>query len=90
MAAGLPIASTPVGDVAAMIAPENRPYVAPAHDEVFLRDALQPLVGHPEGRRHLGRLNQARARADYEEAAMIDRYRALYEGALGRPGALAS
>ena len=54
MAAGLPIASTPVGDVAEMIAPENRPYVTPLHNEVYLRDALQPLVGHSDGRRHLG------------------------------------
>lgn len=90
MAAGLPIASTPVGDVAEMIAPENRPYVTPLHNEVYLRDALQPLVGHPDGRRHLGRLNQARALAEYDEAEMIARYRTLYETALGRPGALAA
>ncbi len=89
MAAGLPVASTPVGDVADMIAPENRPYVTPLHNEVFLRDALQPLVTHEAGRRHLGKLNQAKARADYEEATMIARYRDLYEAALGRPGALA-
>ena len=88
MAAGLPIASTPVGDVAAMIAPENRPYVTPLHNEVFLRDALQPLVSHEAGRKHLGQLNQAKARAEYGEGAMIARYRVLYEGALGRPGAL--
>lgn len=90
MAAGLPIASTLVGDVADMIAPENRPYVAPLHNEVFLRDALQPLVGHAAGRRHLGQLNQVRARAEYDEGAMIGRYRTLYETALERPGALAT
>jgi L-malate glycosyltransferase len=88
MAAGLAIASTPVGDVAQMVAPENRPYITPLHNEVFLRDALQPLVSHEAGRRHLGRLNQAQARAEYDEAAMVARYKALYEAALGRPGAL--
>ena len=90
MAAGLPIASTSVGDVAEMVAPENRPYVTPLHNEVFLRDALQPLVSHEAGRRHIGKLNQARARAEYEEAAMIACYRQLYETALGRPGALSA
>lgn len=88
MAAGLPVASTPVGDVAEMVAAENRPYVTPQHNEVFLRDALQPLVTHEAGRRHLGQLNQAKARAEYDEAAMIARYRAVYEAALRRPGAL--
>lgn len=89
MAAGLPIASTPVGDVADMVAAENRPYITPLHHEVFLRDALQPLVGHEAGRRHLGELNRAKAQTHYDEAAMIARYRALYEAVLGRPGALA-
>ena len=88
MAAGLPIASTPVGDVAEMIAPENRPYVTPLHNEVFLRDALQPLVSHEAGRKHLGRLNRARAQAEYDEETMIARYTHVYETALGRAGAL--
>ena len=88
MAAGLPIASAPGGDIADMIAAENQPYVPPLHHEVFLRDALQPLVTHEAGRRHIGSLNRAKAQADYDGAAMIDRYRTVYEDALGRPGAL--
>lgn len=89
MAAGVAIASTPGGgDIAAMVAPENRPYITPLHHEVFLRDALQPLVTHAAGRRHIGALNRAKAQADHDEAVMIGRYRALYEQALGRPGAL--
>ena len=88
MAAGCAIVATDVGDIKEMVAPENRPYIAPHHHEVFLRDALQPLVGHEVGRRRLGQLNQAKARADYGEGTMIARYTALYEGALGRPGAL--
>ena len=90
MAAGLAIVATDVGDVKAMVAPENQPYIAPGGNAVFLRDSLTPLVTHPEGRRQIGRLNQARARAEYDEAGMIARYRALYEDALGRPGALAT
>lgn len=89
MAAGVPIAGFDVGDLRAMIAPENGPYIAPVRNEVFLRDALQPLVGHEAGRRWIGQLNQRKAQANYDEAAMISRYRDLYETALGRPGALA-
>ena len=40
MAAGLPVASTSVGDVPTMLSGENAPYLTPTHDEVFLRDAL--------------------------------------------------
>ena len=88
MAAGVPIAAPAVGDVMAMVAAENRPYIIPAHNEVFLRDALHTLVSEPKLRDHIGAANQRRARAEYDEGLMIARYRALYEGALGRPGAL--
>jgi glycosyltransferase involved in cell wall biosynthesis len=90
MAAGLPIAATSVGDLPDMVAAENAPYLIPAHNEVFLRDALNTLVREPELRRYIGAANQRRARAEYDETTMIDRYRALYEAALGRPGALAA
>ena len=88
MAAGLPIAATSVGDVPAMVAPENAPYLIPAHNEVFLRDALAALVAQPALRAQIGDANRRRAVAEYDEALMIARYRALYEAALGRPNAL--
>jgi glycosyltransferase involved in cell wall biosynthesis len=88
MAAGLPIASLPVGDVARMVAPENLPFIAPYMSEVSLRDAIQALMRDPELRRTVGEANRAKARTEYDEAAMIGRYRALYAGAMGRPDAL--
>lgn len=88
MAAGLPIASYPVGDVARMVAPENLPFITEAPSEVRLRDALQALVADPALRASIGAANQRRARAEFDESVMIARYRALYEEALGRPGAL--
>ena len=88
MAAGLPVAGTQVGDVTSMLSPENQPYLIPAHNEVFLRDALHVLVSEPALRRHIGDANRRRAAVLYDEALMIARYRELYEGALGRPGAL--
>jgi len=88
MAAGLPIASPPVGDVRTMVAPENAPFIAPHHGEVQLRDCLQPLVLDAELRRRVGAANQAKARAEFDEAAMVARYASLYEQAMGKPGAL--
>jgi len=88
MAAGLPIASPPVGDVPLMVAPENAPYITEYPGEVRLRDAMEALANDPGLRRRVGAANQAKARAEYHESAMIARYAALYEGAMGRPGVL--
>ena len=88
MAAGLPVVAPAVGDIWPMVAAENQPYIIPGHNEVFLRDALHTLVSEPALRRYIGDANQRRARAEYDEALMIARYRELYEGAIGRPGAL--
>src|SRR5690606_35623413 len=41
MAAGLPIASVPVGDVAQMVAPENQNFIAPDRNPVHLRDQIE-------------------------------------------------
>jgi len=88
MAAGLPIASTPVGDVPVMVAPENAPFIARAGTEVGLRDCLQTLLADRDLRRRVGAANQAKARAEFDEQVMIERYRSLYEQVLGRAGAL--
>ncbi|MCP3734566.1 glycosyltransferase family 4 protein [Sphingomonas sp. RP10(2022)] len=87
MAAGLPIVSTPVGDVARMVAAENAPFVT-GGDEVLLRDALQALVSDGDLRARVGAANRAKARAEFDEAVMIGRYRALYAEAMRRPGVL--
>lgn len=88
MAAGLPVASTPVGDIAQMIAPENLPAISEDFNPVHLRDRIETLAAHPAARAAVGKANQARARALFDEKAMIAAYAALYAGAVGRPGAL--
>ncbi|WP_375382837.1 glycosyltransferase family 4 protein [uncultured Sphingomonas sp.] len=88
MAAGLPVASLPVGDVAKMVAAENLPFVTQYASEVELRDAMQALANDPDLRARVGAANQAKARAEYDEGLMIARYKALYEGAMRRPGVL--
>ncbi|MGR6327527.1 glycosyltransferase family 4 protein [Sphingomonas sp. XXL09] len=86
MAAGLPVASTPVGDLKQMVAAENLPFIAEGMDEVRLRDALRPLVADADLRARVGAANQAKARAEFDEGVMIARYKALYANALGQPG----
>ena len=90
MAAGLPIVSTPVGDVLRMVTPDNRTYIDNRSQEVPLRDALEALAKSvPEGRAWLGDQNRAKAVAEYDEATMIARYAALYGGVIGRADAFA-
>ncbi|HEX8486830.1 glycosyltransferase [Sphingomonas sp.] len=87
MAAGLPVAGPPVGDVPKMIAAENAPFIAKFSGEVALRDVIQPLLLDAGLRKTVGEANRAKARRDYDEDVMLARYRALYAGALGQPGA---
>jgi glycosyltransferase involved in cell wall biosynthesis len=84
MAAGLPIVAPAVGDVARMVAEENLPFIVPPGDERALRDALAELATDPAQRKRIGAANRARARKEYDEAAMIERYKALYWGLMGR------
>jgi glycosyltransferase involved in cell wall biosynthesis len=84
MAAGLPVCAPAVGDVAEMIAEANRPFIAPPGDERALRQALVALAEDPALRKTIGQANRLRARREYDEAAMIGRYKALYWGLMRR------
>ncbi|USI73117.1 glycosyltransferase [Sphingomonas morindae] len=88
MAAGLPVAATRVGDVAAMVAEPNRRLLAAPGDAEGLGEALARLVASRDLRHRLGGANRAEAWSQYGEDAMIGAYRALYGSALGRPGVL--
>ncbi|MBC2670413.1 glycosyltransferase family 4 protein [Novosphingobium piscinae] len=83
MAAGLPVVSPAVGDVAGMVAAENRPFVVDPGNEAALAAALATLAADAPRREAIGRANRARAVADYDEAAMVAAYRAVYGAALG-------
>lgn len=78
MAAGLPVASMNVGDIAQMVSPANRAFVV--SDESDFTRALSDLVGDHALRQQLGQANRAHAAAHFDEAAMIAAYRALYWG----------
>lgn len=84
MAAGLAVVSPDVGDVGAMLAEANRPYVTPAGDEPALAAALVRLAADATLRGQVGEANRKLAAAEYDEGAMIAAYRAVYGQALGR------
>lgn len=88
MAAGLPIVAPRVGDIAAMVAPENLPYLAASRHEVVLRDQVAALIADPDARRRVGEANRRRAGERFDEHRMIDAYARLYEGAMGRGAVL--
>lgn len=87
MAAALPVATTRVGDVAAMLPPEQQPFVTMC-DDYALAGALRQLVADAVLRKHLGDANRALAASDYDQSTMVDSYRRLYSEALGGQSAL--
>jgi glycosyltransferase involved in cell wall biosynthesis len=82
MAAARPAASTAVGDVAEIIAPANRPFLAAPADETALAQALARLIGDAELRAAIGAANRAKVAAEYDFAATARSYRAIYEAAM--------
>jgi glycosyltransferase involved in cell wall biosynthesis len=85
MAAGLPVASTDVGDVADMVAKENRFAIG---GETVLAEGLSRLLRDGDLRRRVGEANRRKALREYDEGVMISRYASLYGEAIGRPDAL--
>ncbi|MEO6152074.1 MAG: glycosyltransferase family 4 protein [Croceibacterium sp.] len=83
MAAGVPVAAPRVGDVAAMVASENGSYLTEPGDDDALRDALARLAGDEVLRKRIGQANRAKAAAEFDQAHMVERYRALYSGLIG-------
>jgi len=84
MAAGLAVVSPAVGDVAAMVSPENAALITPVGDDAALAAALATVGGNADLRERIGSANRARAAAEFDEAAMAGRYAALYGAAMGR------
>jgi glycosyltransferase involved in cell wall biosynthesis len=84
MAAGLPVAAPAVGDIAAIIAEPNRAFITPPGDTPALAAAINALAADAGLRAALGTANQTRARAEFDLAAMLARYDAVYASAMGR------
>lgn len=80
MAAGLPVVSPAVGDVAAMVSDANRPFIAA--DEPAFRAALARLVGDGALRAAIGGENRRVAAERFDESKMVAAYENLYARAL--------
>ncbi|KLE35046.1 glycosyltransferase [Aurantiacibacter luteus] len=80
MAAGLPVVAPRVGDIGAMVSSDNGPFLVPPGDAGALTGALQRLAADPAARKRIGQANKQKAREEFDERRMIDRYRALYFG----------
>jgi glycosyltransferase involved in cell wall biosynthesis len=79
MASGLAVASTDVGDVRAMLAPEQGAFVV-AKDDAALAGALARLLADAALRGRLGAVNRAKAEAEYDAARMFAAYAGLIDG----------
>ncbi len=75
MAAGLPVASTDVGDVRQMVSPQNQQYICSSAEFI---SSLSQLARNQDARISVGKANQIKARAEYDQQAMFDSYQALY------------
>jgi glycosyltransferase involved in cell wall biosynthesis len=82
MAAGRPVVATDVGDVRAMVAPENRPFIVPRTSEDALISAISELARDGARRRALGCYNQQKARRDFQANGMMKTYEALFAGTI--------
>ncbi len=79
MACGLPIASTDVGDVGAMLPVESQPYLA-VLDDVSLGAKLLTLLRDPALCRRVGAANRTHAERHFAQSEMFSHYEALFEG----------
>jgi glycosyltransferase involved in cell wall biosynthesis len=80
MAAGLPVVSPDVGDVAAMVSGRNCPFIA--SDDAAFRKALASLAEDAELRARIGHANREVAAARFDESTMVAAYENLYGRAL--------
>lgn len=81
MATGLPVVTTEVGDVVAMLPKEQRDYVVPRGDSVALARALGEVLADRGLRERLGRANRAVVEQRYESATCLERFCAVYRQA---------
>jgi L-malate glycosyltransferase len=78
MAARLPVVSTDVGDVKAILSEPNRALVAPPQDETALAEHLRRLLTDPALRASLAAANRTRVETTYRLETTIQAYARLY------------
>lgn len=80
MAATRPVVGTDVGDIAHIVAGENRPYIVAPGDPDGFADALGRLIDDPATRQAVGLANLQRVRDSFDQDTMFGTYRALFDG----------
>lgn len=79
MASGLAVVATDVGDVRAMLSPDNAPLVV-ERDEAALAGAILRALDDDGLRTAAGRANRARAEQEFDERTMCVRYARIFDG----------
>lgn len=88
MASGLPVVSTDVGDIRAVLPAEQEAWLAPLEGASTVRALarrLAELAGDRETRRRLGALNRWRVEERFSFEAMLSTYREIYHEVLCLP-----
>ena len=67
-----------VGDVAHIVAPDNRPFIAPKGSEEGLRDAMERLLRNDTLRMTLGAANENRVKSEYDQDRMTRAYAEMF------------
>jgi glycosyltransferase involved in cell wall biosynthesis len=89
MASSLPVVATEVGDVRAILPPEQHPYLVPVGERETawpLAEALTALAADADLRQRLGAANRARVAAAFTFEGMVAAYREVYREALAAGG----
>ncbi len=85
MASALPVVTTDVGDVRAMLAPGQADWIVEIdqHETAWpLAEKLTALARDADARARLGRANREKALADYDFATMLDAHRTVWRAAV--------
>ncbi len=82
MAAGLPVVSTEVGDIRAMVCDDNKLFVVALEAPLNYPTALERLIADAALRRRLGAMNREKCLKQYDLQTCHQAYRNLYEKAL--------
>lgn len=82
MASGLPIVASDTGGNRELVADGENGLLVPPGDDRALAEALEHYVGDSTMRRRHGAESRRRAAEEFSLSVMVDRYRALYNGAI--------
>ncbi|MBL4836285.1 MAG: glycosyltransferase family 4 protein [Kordiimonadaceae bacterium] len=84
MAAGLPVVSTDVGDIAEMVAPENKPFIAGKNAKT-LGENLTKIIEDTDLAIQIGAKNKAKAESIYGIERMVETYDSLFQDTIKSP-----